>query len=103
VQEQRAQKANRLILRKENSSLMACAAPTSEWTGFQGLQNLPLLRPSYIPWPTDCPLCKPRYGYRPQYFTWLAPLPPPVRPVFLPPMCVAPPNLCTCDALAPAQ
>ena len=44
----------------------------------QSLCNWPQLRPSYIPLPRDCPLCRPRYGYQPLYFTWTAPLPPPI-------------------------
>lgn len=48
----------------------------------RSLRNLPLHRPSYIPLPSDCPLCRPRLGYRPQFFTWMAPLPPPLFAVY---------------------
>jgi len=62
------------------------------------LHNLPLHRPSYIPLPRDCPLCRPRLGYRPQFFTWTAPLPPPLFAAY-----PAPCEPCEWGAFAPQR
>jgi len=98
---QAVKKTEKLISWKEKLVVMAIVGSLPKWPCLRMLHRH-LRRPSYIPLPNDCPLCKPRYGFAPQYFAWRAPLRPPLWCEFSPERCAwlsLPPNLCEGEVL----